>query len=383
MTTPTARQRSSSLAPAASQTVPFLDLGRETSALRSELMDAVGVVLDSGRFLLGPELEAVESTLAPLIGATDVVGVASGTSALQLALMAHDIGSGDEVIVPGASFYATAAAVHLVGATPRFVDIDLDRFAIDPAVVEPAIGRRTRAIIAVHLYGQMAPMAELRSIADRHRLVLIEDMAQALGATLDGKPAGSWGDVAALSFYPTKNVGALGDAGAVAVKDGAIGRRVRSMRFLGCTSERDRFAGPGLIARMDDLQAALIRVKLRHRERHEGRRRQLAMRYEAELPEQLRRVPAPMGMTDVHHLHVVRSQRRDRFREYLERAGIQTEIHYRVPLHRQPLFADSGVDLPNADTWAREVVSLPLNPYLTDDEQDRIIAAANEFAARA
>jgi dTDP-4-amino-4,6-dideoxygalactose transaminase len=336
-------------------------------------------VLDSGVFLFGPEVEALEAELTSLLGVADVVAVGSGTVALQLALMAHQIGAGDEVVLPAASFYATAAAVRLAGATPVFVDIDPQQYNIDPDRAAAAITPRTRAIIAVHLYGCPAPVRELRALADRRGLVLHEDMAQAIGAAVDGRAVGDWGDSAALSFYPTKNVGAFGDAGGVAVRDAALGRRLRSMRFFGFTGQRDHFAGPGLSGRMDDLQAAVLRVKLRHLAAHTARRRELARRYDAALPHDISRPPAPMGTTSVHHLYVIRCRHRDALRRHLTRAGVGTEIHYRIPLHRQPLFSADAVSLPVAEAWADEVLSLPLYPYLADSEQDRVIAAILEL----
>ncbi|PWU09524.1 MAG: hypothetical protein C5B51_06120 [Terriglobia bacterium] len=353
--------------------MPFLDLSREIQCYKPELMSAAGEVLDSGVFLFGPKIEELEQELARRTGARYAVGVASGTAALELLLRGFGIGAGDEVITTPASFYASAKMIAAAGATAVFADIDPDSYNLDPAKAAARITARTKAILVVHLYGRPADVQDLRTIADRHGILLLEDAAQGFSASVDGRPVGSWGDGAALSFYPSKNVGALGDAGAVVTSDAAVAEHIRSLSFLGYTGERDRFGAEGIAARMDEMQAALLLVKLRHSSELLERRLAIAARYDRELPPAWVRRPAKKGVCDVRHLYVVRCPERDRVRERLLSQGIETQIHYRFPLHRQALFAATAEPLPIAEQWAREVLSLPLYPFLTEGEQTRVL----------
>jgi dTDP-4-amino-4,6-dideoxygalactose transaminase len=359
--------------------VPFLDLRRETRALREGLLQSFERVLDSGRFLFGPELDAIEAALGQTIGIPHVIGVASGTCALEIMLLAHGIGPGDEVITTAASFYSTAKAIDLVGATAVFADIDPDQYNLDPATVEAAIGPRTRAILVVHLYGCPGPVRELRSLADRHGLLLFEDAAQAFGAQVAARPVGSWGDSAVLSFYPTKTLGGLGDAGAILTGDAIVADRARSLRFLGYLGRRDHFAAKGVSGRMDEIQAAMLGVKLKHAATNLERRRTLSERYDRLLPRAIVR-PLPAGdVKPAHYLYVVRSPNRDGLLHHLREHGIECEVHYGVGIHRQQLFAHRAHHLPVTDAWSQEVLSLPLYPYLELAEQDRVVAAVISF----
>lgn len=361
--------------------VPFLDLRRETRALREDLRGAFERVLDSGIFLFGPELEALEAEIAQASGVPYAIGVASGTCALEIMLLAHGLGPGDQVITTAASFYATAKAIDLVGADVVFADIDPDHYNLDPARVEAAIGPRTRAILLVHLYGCPGPVRELREIADRHGLLLLEDAAQAFGARVAGRPVGSWGDSAVLSFYPTKTLACLGDAGAVLTRHSQVADRARSLRFLGSMGRRDHFGEKGVSGRMDEIQAAVLRIKLRHTEGHLERRRALAQGYDRLLPPQLVR-PAPRPEVEpVYYLYVIRCPDRDRLFEFLRARGIGCEIHYQVPLHHQELFARGAPELPVTDLWSREVLSLPAYPYLEAAEHERVIDSVKSFTA--
>ncbi|MGD0201821.1 MAG: DegT/DnrJ/EryC1/StrS family aminotransferase [Bryobacteraceae bacterium] len=351
----------------------FLDLSREGRRLKPELMAAVESVIDSGIYLYGPQIESLERELAARTGARFAIATASGTAALEVLMRAFGIGPGAEVITTPASFYASAKAIAATGATAVFSDVDADDYNIDPDKAAAKITGRTKAILAVHLYGCPARVKKLRAIADRAGILLLEDVAQALGASVDGRAAGAWGDGAALSFYPSKNVGALGDAGAVLTSEEAVARRAESLRFLGYTGQRDHFGPEGIPGRMDEIQAALLLVKLRDADSALERRLTLAGRYDRELPPECVRPTAAAGVRDVRHLYVIRSRHRDAIAESLRAAGVPTQIHYRVPLHHQPLFTAQKASLPVAEAWSREVLSLPLYPDLRDEEQGRVI----------
>ncbi len=355
--------------------VPFLRLDREARAQEPELVEAFRQVLASGIFLHGPKVRELEEALAARAGVEHAIGVGSGTQALQTLLLGCGVGPGDEVITTPATYWATSFAIQAVGAIPVFVDVDPHHYLLDPALVEAAITPATRAILAVHLYGRPAPVRELSALARRHGLHLLEDAAQAIGAEVDGRPVGAWGDGAIYSFYPTKNLGALGEAGAVLVRDATIAARVRSARSLGWSGVRDWFDGPGISGRMDELQAALLLVRLRALDEQTARRRALAERYRARLPASVLLPPTPAGRREVHHLFVIRHPRRDRLAELLEEQGIGTLVHYRTPAHLQPALRAPAPSLPVAERWASEVLSLPLYPGLGDDEQERVIVA--------
>ncbi len=358
--------------------VPFLSLQKLTAAYRHELLAACDEVLESGCFLNGPQLKALEDELSLRFPGMRAVGVGSGTQALQALLLAYDIGPGDEVVTTAASFYATAKAISMAGARPVFADVRPDDFNIDVTSVRAVLSARTKAIVAVHLYGRPADMPALREVSREAGILLLEDAAQAFGASVGGVAAGALGDGAALSFYPTKNLGALGDAGAVLVPGEDREDRVKAARFLGWDGcARDRFPLDGISGRMDELQAAVLRVRMAHVDRELRRRRELAERYRQNLPPSLLIPPAPVGAVDAHHLFVIRDPERDRVAAELRACGIETMVHYRYPLHRQPRY-ESGLALPEAERWAGSVLSLPLNAALTDDEQSTVISAVHK-----
>lgn len=362
--------------------VPFNDLRPRLQAAPAEYRSALERVLERGWFVLGPEVEAFEQEFAAHHGTGHAVGVANGTDAIELALRAAGVGPGDEVITTAHTAVATACGIERSGARPIFADIHPLDFNIDPRAVVTAITPRTRAIVAVHLYGQPARLKELRSIADRNRILLIEDCAQAHGATVDGKPVGIVGDLAAYSFYPTKNLGAFGDGGAVFTRDAALAQRVRRLRNYGQADRYHHIEAGGFNSRLDEMQAALLRVALKRLPEDITTRQQLADRYLSRL--RLPSLPVARPKTEhAYHLFVVRHPDRDYFRERLSHLGVDSQVHYPIPVHLQPAYAHLGGrsgDLPETERAAREVISLPLYPGLTTEQQDRVIHAANTVA---
>ncbi len=366
--------------------VPLLDLRAQYAAIRDEIRLAFDAVLETQQFILGPQLAALEQQIARRCGVRFGVGVASGTDALVLTLRALGLGPGQEVIVPAFSFIATASAVILAGARPVFADIEPLYFTLDPASVEARVTPKTRAIVAVHLYGHPAPIEALREIARHHHLFLIEDNAQALGATWRGRPTGSFGIAGCLSFYPTKNLGAYGDAGMVVTDSEELARRVRTMRNHG-QAEKYVSTELGWNSRLDELQAAFLCVKLRHLDQWTQRRQAVAARYtELLAPLEPIRVPriAPLA-THVFHQYTIRVANRDAVAERLAEQGIATAVHYPVPLHLQPVFAHLGGrrgDCPVAERAAEAVLSLPMYPELSKAQIERVASAvANAVAA--
>jgi dTDP-3-amino-3,4,6-trideoxy-alpha-D-glucose transaminase len=359
-----------------SRRIPFnaLTPGEDGAAVRQ----AVDRVIASGWFVLGPEVEAFETEFAAAMGAAHAVGVGSGTDAIGLTLRALSIGPGDEVVTTPLSAAYTALAVLMTGARPVFADIDPDRLTIDPAAVETAIGPRTRAVIPVHLYGQPADMRAIERIASKHQLAIVEDCCQAHLATAGGRPVGTTGTAGAFSFYPTKNLGALGDGGAVITNDAALADRIRRIRNGGQT-DRYRHVEPGINSRLDELQAAILRARLPRLRQWTMRRRELAGRYRAGLAGSRIGVPPERDPGHVYHLFVVRAISAAARRELQARltAGeIETLIHYPVPIPRQPALAASDpAECPVAARVCDEIVSLPLYPTLTNDRLDRVVAA--------
>lgn len=363
-------------------TVSMIDLKAMHTALAVEINAAVQAVLESGWYILGGQVQAFETAFAGYHGVRHAIAVANGTDAIELALRAHGIGPGDEVITVAHTAMPTVTAIERAGATPVLVDILPDTYTMNPAAAEAAMTPRTRAIIPVHLYGHPAHIDTIRAVAKRHGLLLLEDCAQSHGATHNGQLTGTFGQIAAFSFYPTKNLGAYGDAGAILTNDDAIAAKLRRLRNYG-QETRYHNAHRGVNSRMDDLQAAILGVKLRYLDAHNTVRRQLAAAYDAALAG----VTLPVELPDaqhVYHLYVVRLARRDALRDHLEANGIQTTIHYPVPIHRQPSHADLGYAegaLPVTEACAREIVSLPLHVQLTPDDQQRVIAQINAFTA--
>jgi dTDP-4-amino-4,6-dideoxygalactose transaminase len=356
--------------------IPPAGLQREWLEIGDELRAALERVLASGHFILGPEVARFEAAFAGYCGTSAAVGVASGTDALMLALSAAGIGKDDEVITTTLTSGATATAIARSGATPVLVDVDPVTLNLDVAAVEAALNPRTRAVLPVHLYGRPAPMTRLRSLCQERGLRLIEDCAQAVGATSDAGRAGSVGDLGCFSFYPTKNLGAYGDGGMVVSSDPELINQLRLLRTYGW-EPRDFSLTLGFNSRLDELQAALLAVKLEHLETWNRRRSELAARYGAGL-EHVQGVSAPPpDPGHVWHLYVVRVANRERVRECLTELGVSTGIHYPIPLHRQPAFAEfgEGRSFPNAEAACVEILSLPMYPQLRDEEVDRVVAA--------
>ena len=356
--------------------IPFLDLARQHAALRAELMDAAGRVLDSARFILGPEGEALEQDLAKHVGVAHAIGVASGTDALRLALAAVGVGPGDEVITTAFSFVASASTIVMAGATPVFVDIDPATFALEAEGVARAITPRTRAIVPVHLYGHAAAIDRIAELGRTHGVAVIEDAAQAIGASYAGRPLGAWGDAACLSFYPTKNLGACGDAGMILTNRSDLAERLRRLRHHG-DGGRYRHLELGYSSRLDDLQAALLRVKLGRLEAWTAARRRIAARYHdalAGLPLTLpiEREPA----RHVYHLYTIRHRQRDALAKALVQLGVGTAVHYPIAVPGQPMFGlPAERQWPEAARASREVLSLPCYAELTDDEVNQATRA--------
>lgn len=342
-------------------------LGQEEGA-------AVGRVLASGLIAQGPEVSAFEEEFSALVDSRHCVAVSSGTAALHLGLLAAGIGSGDQVIVPSLSFAASANAVRLCGATVVFADIEPHHFCLDPAAVEAAITPATAAIMPVHLYGHPADMAALTAIADRHGLLVVEDAAQAHGARLHGQPTGTLGDVAAFSFYATKNI-TTGEGGMITTRDEQVARTARLLRNHGM-SRPYHHEIVGFNARMTDLAAAIGRVQLGRLHGWNDARRANAQRYDAGLRGVVT-PPVADGVEHAYHQYTIRSLDRDALRATLERHGIGCGVYYPVPIHRQPPFA-TGTDLPETDRAAAEVLSLPIRPDLTSREIETVIRAVNE-----
>jgi dTDP-4-amino-4,6-dideoxygalactose transaminase len=359
--------------------IPALDLTRQYRAIAPEVDAAVAEVLAAGVFINGPNVAALEDEIARYVGTRYAVGLNSGTDALYLALRALDIGPGDEVITTPFSFAATSEVIGIVGATPVFADIDPTTFNLDPAAVEAAIGPRTRAIIPVHLYGRPAPMDAIKALARRHHLAVVEDCAQSIGASIDGRRTGSLGTIGAFSFYPSKNLGAYGDGGMVVTDDRALAERIRRLRAHGAAVKyhHDEL---GLNSRLDEIQAAILRVKLRYLEAWIEQRRAIAARY-TDAFEDLRRLviaEIPPAMRHVYHQFTIRIPLdRDRLSQALRERGIQTAVYYPVALHLQPVHAALGHRpgaFEHAERAAREVLSLPIFPELRDDEVDAVAA---------
>jgi dTDP-4-amino-4,6-dideoxygalactose transaminase len=362
-----------------------MDIHGQYADLLPEIKQAVGDVIDSGRFILGPQVRGFEEEMAVELGAAHAVGVANGTDALLLALEAVGVGAGDEVVTTPYTFFATAEAIARVGATPVFADIRPDTLNLDPAAVEAAITDRTRAIVVVHLFGQPVDLGAFRELADRHGLALIEDAAQAFGASYEGRAAGSVGDIATFSFFPTKNLPGIGDGGAIATSSADLAERVRLLRFHGSRDKRT-FEQIGLNSRLDEIQAAVLRRFLPHLDGWNDGRRAAAARYATLGLGELVELPteAP-GARHIYHLYVVRSARREAIARGLRDAGVGSAVYYEIPLHLQPVFAHLGYrsgQLPVAEKAAREGLALPMFATL-DESRQREVVEAVRAASRA
>lgn len=354
--------------------IPILDLTPEVEELWDDLMAAIARVLRSGQFILGPEVEAFEREVAEYLGVKHAIGVNSGTDALVIGLRALGVGPGDEVITTPFTFFATAEAISLVGATPVFVDIDPRTFNINPELIPPAITPRTKAILPVHLYGRPAEMDSILAIAEEYGLKVLEDCAQAFGATYRGKKVGTLGHAGAFSFFPSKNLGAYGDGGLLVTNDDGVAELARMLRAHG---SRRKYYNEiiGYNSRLDALQAAILRVKLPHVDRWNERRRQVAERYNQLLSGVPGLVLPEISEGHVFHQYTVRilGGKRDAVQQLLAEAGIGTMVYYPIPLHRLPVYGYPEGSFLKAETAAGEVVSLPMGPHLEGAVQDRVV----------
>jgi dTDP-4-amino-4,6-dideoxygalactose transaminase len=360
-------------------TVPLLDLVAQFQSIKDAVMPALQSVIERQQFIMGPEIGQLEAEVARLSHTKHGIACASGTDALLLPLKALRLEPGDEVIAPAFTFFATAGTIHNAGGTPIFVDIDPATFNLDPSRLEEKLSPRTKAIQPVYLYGQCADMGPILEIARQRGIPVLEDACQAIGASWQGRPAGALGDLAAFSFYPTKNLGAAGDAGAVTTSDDRLAELVRRLRVHGSTVtyHHDRVGGN---FRMDAVQAAVLTAKLPRLSAWNERRRAIAKRYDARFAEAVRagRIGLPAeasGRRHVYHQYVVRVPDRDGLRRRLTERGVATSVFYPIPLHLQDCFRDLGGregDFPQAEKAAREVLALPMFPQLTDDEIERV-----------
>ena len=363
--------------------VPQMDLSAQYAAIGAEIRDAVTSVLASQHFVLGKEGTAFEQEIAKLCSVRHGVGVASGTDSLILALRAVGVKAGDEVILPPFTFVATGSAVSALSARPIFADIDPATFNISAARIEQRITSRTRAIIVVHLFGLAADMDAVRAVAAKHRLPIVEDNAQAIGATYKGRPTGSLGDIACLSFYPTKNLGAYGDAGMITTDSPELDAHLRTLRNHGQAS-RYNSVEPGWNSRLDEIQAAILRVKLRHLKEWERLRRAHAAQYTKLLAGivEVQTPQVPSTCEHVFHQYTIRAQRREELQRFLTDRKIGNAVYYPVPLHLQPIYANQGFPagcLPESEKAAAEVVSLPMFPELRPEQIERVSSVIAEF----
>ena len=360
--------------------ISFLDLSALHRTVGDSLDQAYRRVMDSGCFIMGSELESFESEFAAYCGVKYCIGVGNGLEALHLLLRAYGIGPGDEVIVPSNTFIATWLAVTQCGATPVPVEPDVNTHNIDPTLVSAAITSRTRAIMPVHLYGQTADMDPINEIATRHGLIVLEDAAQAQGARYKGRRVGSLGHAAATSFYPGKNLGALGDGGAVMTSDANIAEKVKQLRNYGSKIKYQHDV-PGFNSRLDEMQAAFLRVKLAKLDAWNEARRSVAARYKQFLTEADVVPPfVPDYAEPVWHLYVIRSRQRDALKSYLERNGISTVIHYPIPPHRQSCYQEfANASLPIAELLAAEVLSLPISPVMSSEDTEAVSELLCQF----
>ncbi len=363
--------------------IPQFDLSGQYAAIAAETRAAIERVLSSQQFILGREGAALEDEISALCDVAHGIGVASGTDALILALRVCGVQAGDEVLLPTSTFVATGSAVSALGAEPLFVDIRPETYTLDPSELERRVTPRTRAIIAVHLYGLAADMDPIAAFAKSRKLPLIEDCAQAIGAVYKGRRVGSFGDAACFSFYPTKNLGAYGDAGMIVTNSAEIAARLRTLRNHGQTAKY-LSSEPGWNSRLDEIQAAILRVKLRHLADWRRARRSNA----AEYTRLLQQVPGimpprePDGFEHVYHQYTIRTERRDALQQHLAARKIGSTVYYPHPLHLQPLYASLGYkqgDFPHAERAAQEVLSLPMYPELRKDQIARVVEAIAEF----
>ncbi len=363
--------------------IPFVDLKAQYLSIKGEVDAAIQRTLENTSFILGPDVAALEKEFAAYCGNELGIGVNTGTSALHLAMLAAGIGPGDEVITVPFTFVATVAAVHYCGAKTVFVDIDPRTFTMDPAQLEAAITPKTKAIVPVHLYGQMADMDPIMAIARKHKLVVIEDAAQAHGAEYKGRRAGSIGDLACFSFYPGKNLGAYGEGGMVVTGNTEYARTIRMLRDWGAEKKYQHVL-KGYNFRLEGMQGAILRVKLKYLEQWTEARRAAAARYDRGLAGSGVRTPEAMPHNrHVYHVYAIRTKHRAAWQEALQAKGVSTGIHYPIPVHLLPAYADLGYkagQFPHSESAADEVLSLPMFPELTAEQTDLVCRAVRELA---
>lgn len=369
--------------------VKFLDLKKVNERFRGEMEEAVGRVLDSGWYLLGKEAEAFEAEFSAFCGVKHAIGCANGLDALKLIVKAMGIGPGDEVIAPANTYIASLIAISANGATPVLVEPELSTYLIDPAKIEEKITSRTKAVMVVHLYGRICDMGAVNVVAKRHGLKVIEDCAQAHGAVFGDRRVGNLGDAAGFSFYPGKNLGCLGDGGAVTTNDDGLAKKIRALRNYG-SDVKYHFPYRGTNSRLDEIQAAWLRVKLPHLDADNACRAEIAARYCREIANPLVTLPSPgeaptavdgcRRLSNVWHVFPVRTERRDAFQAYLTEKGVQTVIHYPIPPHRQPAYTEwHGLSLPITEKIHETIISLPISPVMAEDEVGEVIAAVNAW----
>ncbi len=363
--------------------VPYVDLAAGYRGLKEEIDEAVLSVLASGAYVLGGNLAAFEDEFASWVGTSHAVGVGSGTDALYLTLKALAIGAGDEVITVSHTAVNTALSISKAGATPVFIDIEADTYCLDPAGLEAALSEKTKAVIPVHLYGHPVNMDPVLDFAEKHGLFVVEDCAQAHGAAFNGRSVGTMGVAGCFSFYPTKNLGACGDGGAVTTDDSDLAARIRSLSNCGQGSERYRNIYRGEVSRLDELQAAILRVKLKVLDHATERRRQVADYYRKNLNGVLN-LPVEKGWArHVYHLYVIRSPQRGELQAFLARCGVQTLVHYPVPAHLQPAYADAAAaSLPVTGQAVHEILSIPIFPEISEAQLQAVVLALREFVAQ-
>lgn len=360
--------------------VPMLDLAAQYRSIQDEIHAAINRVLESQHFILGPEVKALEQEIARYCDRKFGVGVASGTDALILALCACGVGPGDEVIVPSFTFIATADSVSILGAKPVFADIDPVTFCIDPEQIAEKITDKTKAIVPVHLYGQTADMDPILALANQHDLFVVEDTAQAIGATYQGRKAASMGDLGCLSFFPSKNLGGYGDGGMIVTDSEDFAKKLRSLRAHG-TTKKYFSEVQGWNSRLDEIQAAILRVKLRYLDNWSTGRRERAAYYDRLIRQQIPSVIAPVTATSrehVFHQYTVRVENRDVVSKALAERGIPSTVYYPVPIHMQPIYASLGYeqgDLPESERAANEALSLPIFPELTNTQIESVVSS--------
>lgn len=362
--------------------IPLIDLSYQWKSLRHETLTAIEQVLDRGQYILGPQSERLEREVAAKSGQKHGIGVANGTDALMLSLAACGVGRGDEVITTPFTFFATVESILLLGATPVFADVNPQTFNLDPSEVEKKITSRTKAILPVHLYGQMADMPALRALADQHGLRIIEDACQAIGATYQGQGIGHWGDVATMSFYPTKNLGACGDAGMILTSDDTLADKLRLLRVHG-SKQRYHHDAVGWNSRLDEIQAAILRVKLTRFDEWTAQRIRIAERYHAAFAHLGFQLPlATREAHHVYHLYTITLDQRDAFKAYLQAHGVGSDVYYPIPMHLQNAMRAYGFkqgDFPVAESLSTHCLSLPLYPGLTADDQAYVIAIVQQY----